>query len=284
MRSYSAASTPTFRPMSHYIHGSDPDEQERLAKLNTLINQQCLHLLGLTAGERVLDVGCGLGQLTLSMAREVGPGGACLGIERDKNQLRGALKNLEVSPASWVEFRQGNAENIELRHEEWGTFDCAHARFVLEHVHQPESVVLGMGRAIRSGGRVVLADDDHPGLVLYPEPAGFYSLWQAYIRSYDRLGNDPLIGRRLVSLLYYAGMRKIRSNVIFFGDNAGSGHFRAYADNLMGILNGVKDLLIKERLIPASQFDLAMTNLQSWSLQPDAALWYTIYWACGLKP
>jgi ubiquinone/menaquinone biosynthesis C-methylase UbiE len=269
--------------MSNYIHGSLPTEQERLTRLNDLINRPCLALLDPQAGECVLDVGSGLGQLSLMIAEKVGPNGKCLGIERDQNQLKTALQNLENANTPWVEFRQGNAENLELQHGEWGTFDVAHTRFVLEHVHQPESVLLGMTKAVRPGGKVVLADDDHMGLCLYPEPLGFPQLWQAYIRSYDRLGNDPFIGRRMVSLLYQAGLRHIRNNVVFFGDNAGSPTFQTYADNLIGILNGVKELLIKEGLTSEPVFQDTLDRLHSWVRLPDAALWYTIYWAAGEK-
>ena len=269
--------------MSNYIHGSQPEEQARLVKLNELINQRCLVLLGLKEGERVLDVGSGLGQFAVLMAEQVGPGGKCLGIERDKNQLKESQQNLEWVNKLQVEFRQGNAENMELHHEEWGSFDLAHARFVLEHVHQPESVVQGMAKAIRSGGKVVVLDDDHAGLCLFPEPAGFTSLWQAYIRSYDRLGNDPYIGRRMVSLLYHAGLREIRNGVVFFGDSGESPTFAAYANNLIGILNGAKDFLVKESLISEPQFSETMDHLQTWAKRQDAALWYTIYWAAGTK-
>ena len=47
-------------------------------------------------------------------------------------------------------------------------------------------------------------------------------LWQAYIRSYDRLGNDPYVGRRLVSLLHEAGAVPTRNNWVFFGGCAGN--------------------------------------------------------------
>jgi len=270
--------------MSNYIHGSLPTEQERLTKLNDLINGPCLDLLALKSGERVLDVGSGLGQFTFAMAGRVGAQGKCLGIERDKAQLKVALQNGEKANRPWVEFRQGNAENIELQHGEWGTFDVAHARFVLEHVHQPESVLLGMAKAIRPGGKIVLADDDHAGLCLFPEPLGFSNLWQAYIRSYDRLGNDPFIGRKMVSLLYQVGLRRIRNNVVFFGDSAGTSTFSGYAENLIGILSGVKELLLKERLTSEQVFQDTMDRLTSWAQRPDAALWYTIYWTAGEKP
>ena len=131
---------------------------------------------------------------------------------------------------------------------------------------------------------MVVLDDDHVGMCLYPEPAGFTGLWQAYMRSYDRLGNDPCIGRRLVSLLYRAGLREIRNGVVYFGDSGESPTFSAYANNLIGILNGAKDFLIKESLIAESQFNETMDHLQTWAARPDAALWYTIYWAAGEKP
>src|SRR5882762_8166559 len=270
--------------MSNYIHGSLPTEQERLTKLNDLINRPCLTLLDLKGCERVLDVGSGLGQFSVLIGENVGPNGKCLGIERDKNQLKTALQNLANANKPWVEFRQGNAENLELQHGEWGTFDVAHARFVLEHVHQPASVLLGMSRAIRPGGKVVLADDDHAGLCLFPEPLGFSNLWQAYIRSYDRLGNDPFIGRKMVSLLYQSGLRPIRNTVVFFGDSAGTSTFAGYAENLIGILSGVKELLLKERLTSEQVFQDTMDRLTSWAQRPEAALWYTIYWAAGEKP
>lgn len=270
--------------MSNYIHGSHPQEQERLKRLNELINLRCLELLQLRHGEKVLDVGCGLGQFTLLMAAHTGPGGKCIGIERDKNQWKGAMQNLEESNGLPVEFRQGNAENIELPHGEWGSFDLAHARFVLEHVHQPESVVEGMAKAVRPGGRVVLLDDDHAGLCLFPEPAGFAALWQSYIRSYDRLGNDPFVGRRMVSMLYHCGLRSIRNGVVFFGDSGESPDFPGFAANLIGILEGAGEVLIKESLFTEPGYEEAMNQLRTWAHRPDAAMWYTIYWASGVKP
>ena len=43
-----------------YLHGSAPDEQRRLAKMNDLLNAPLLRELRLQGNERVLDVGCGI--------------------------------------------------------------------------------------------------------------------------------------------------------------------------------------------------------------------------------
>src|SRR6476659_260685 len=76
---------------SHYLHGTAPDEQARLARLNDLLNERALAELALWPGQRVLDVGSGLGQLTRGMARQVGPG-RVLGIERSPEQLAAARR------------------------------------------------------------------------------------------------------------------------------------------------------------------------------------------------
>ena len=267
--------------MSNYIHGSAPEEQARLAKLNELINDRCLHLLDIHVGNHILDVGSGLGQFTSAMAALIGEHGKCLGIERDKNQLQIAVEQVKLKN---IEYRQGNAENLMLQSNEWSSFDLAHARFVLEHVKQPENVVAGMAKAVKQGGKVVLADDDHELLRLHPEPVGFSIIWHAYIRSYDRLGNDPYIGRKLITLLQQAGLRRIKNNSVFFGDCSATETFAAYVSNLIGILEGARELMLKQTLIDLETFEEAIRQIRIWSLLPDAALWYTINWAEGTKP
>ena len=206
-----------------YIHGSKPKEQRRLSTLNGLLNQACLRELRLAGGEAVLDVGSGLGQFTRDMARAAGSGGRVLGIERSEEQLAEARRQAEESgETNSVEWRQGNALDLPLAEREWGSFDLAHTRFVLEHVPKPEQVVRQMVRAVRRGGRVVLADDDHQILRLWPEPSGFLELWQAYIQAYEHLGCDAFVGRRLVALLRESGANPVRNHWIFFGSCAGS--------------------------------------------------------------
>jgi SAM-dependent methyltransferase len=162
----------TAGPDRDYVHGTDPEEQRRLADLNHLINRASLTAIAPPAGERLVDFGCGLGQFARDFARAAGV--AAVGIERSSEQLaRAAALDRADGDAALVEFRPGDALAPPLRDEEWGTFDVAHARFLLEHVPDPAAVVRGMVAAVRPGGRVVLSDDDHALLRLHPEPAGF---------------------------------------------------------------------------------------------------------------
>ncbi len=271
--------------VSRYLHGTGPREQARLARLNDLINRASLMELGLSGGERVLEVGGGLGQFARDMARRTGPAGRVLAVERSPGQIRGARRAARAAAEdSLVEWRRGDALHLPLRRGEWGSFDVAHARFLLEHVPDPLAVVRAMTRSVRPGGRIILEDDDHDVLRLWPEPPGFAPLWRAYIRSFDRLGNDPAVGRRLVSLLHQAGAAPERNTWIFFGSCSGSPDFAAYVENAAGLLLGARRAIAGGGLLPEREFDLALASFDAWKHRRDAAFWFAISWAEGRRP
>ncbi|MEM7172224.1 MAG: methyltransferase domain-containing protein [Pseudomonadota bacterium] len=270
---------------SEYIHGSSPEEQSRLSLLNDLLNEACLKELKLQPGEKVLDLGCGLGQFTRLMARTVGSKGKVIGIERDQDQIRQAQELADqAQESSLAAFRQGDALDLPLAESEWGTFDAAHARFLLEHVSHPSDVIEQMARSLRPGGRVIVIDDDHGDFRPWPEPPGFHPLWQAYVRSYERLGNDPYVGRRLVSLLQEAGLTSLRNGCVFFGGCAGNESFQATADNLIAALEGAEDTIFSAGLLDEESFRKGIEGLQQWKENPSAALWYAACCAEGFLP
>ena len=272
-------------PESYYIHGTDADEQRRLSLLNEWMNQASLAELALAGGERILDLGCGLGQFTRAMARAVGQEGRVLGVERSGEQLAEArVQARRAGEQGLVEFREGDAFTLPLRETEWDSFDVAHARFLLEHVRDPAAVVRTMLRAVRPGGRIVLADDDHGVMRLWPEPPGFGPIWDAYMRTYDRLGNDPYVGRRLVSLLHEAGAAPRRNTWVFFGNCAGHPAFDVTVENLIGVLWGARQAVVSHGLLDPGLFDDAIDAIKRWGGRPDAAVWYAIAWAEGVRP
>lgn len=269
-------------PSSRYIHGTAPEEQARLSLLNDLLNAGCLRELSLRGGERVLDIGSGLGQFARAMARQAGT--RVVGVERSAEQMAEAQRlAIAAKEALLVEFRQGDAARLPLSEEEWGSFDLAHTRFVLEHLREPLPVVKQMVRAVRPGGRIVLADDDHQLLRLWPEPPLFTALWRAYLQSYEHLGNDPNIGRRLVALLVEAGAEATRNTFVFFGSCKGEPHFPDYAENLIGVVNGARETVVDAGLLDEASFDAAIAALREWSRDRTATLWYAVSWAEGRR-
>lgn len=268
-----------------YIHGSSPEEQHRLSLLNDLLNAACLRELPLKPGQKVLDLGSGLGQFTRLMARTVGRSGQVVGVERDPDQIRQARALADdAGELALVEFRQGDACDLPLGAAEWGSFDLVHARFLLEHISQPEQVIAQMIKALRPGGRIFVSDDDHDQFRPWPEPRGFPDLWRAYVRSFQARGNDPFIGRRLAALLRDGGLTSISNTSVFFGGCAGNDRFLAVADNLIAALFGARDSMLSHGFLDEAAYQTGMDGLQEWKADPSAVLWYSICCAEGVAP
>lgn len=265
---------------NHYIHGSSEIEQERLAKLNDLLNKRYLTEIEPVVCSRVLDIGAGLGHLTRLFKSKSAADSTVIGIELDANQLAQA-RELSVNYEG-IEFRQGDAQKLELLEEEWGSFDYVHSRFVLEHVQNPSVVVRSMALAANSGGKVVIADDDHSSLKITPGIEGFDRLWKAYIQSYINFGNDPFIGSKLVSLLVEADLKPIKNGFSFFGACKGMEEFDGHVNNLIGIIEGAIEPIL-ETGISLDEFKDTMIRIKRWSDLPDAAIWYPIFYAIGQK-
>jgi len=292
-----------------YIHGTSAEEQARLSRLNDWLNARCLREVGLRAGERVLDVGCGLGQFSRLMAREMrrmdriapmdirgvpqgsalggaarpAPGARVVAVERDPETLDAARKlAADVGETALVDFRQGDVLHLPIEAHERG-FDVVHCRFVLEHMPQAAAAVAAMVAAAAPGGRILLIDEDHDVFRLNPELPEFEPVWRAYIAAYARNGCDPSVGRRLTTLLHGAGAKPARATSIFFGACAGSADFELHADNLIALMTGARASIVAPGGVDARGFDAGLAALATWRKLPDAAVWYSVVFAEGVK-
>ena len=282
-------------PTTRYVHGTSPREQERLQIMNDVLNRGALAAIDLRGGERILDLGSGTGQLSRALARAAGgraAGGRAAGgraslvaVERSEEQLREAVRLArEAGEQDLVDFRLGDALAPPLRDDEWGRFDLAHTRFLLEHLPQPLEAVRIMRRAVRPGGRIVLQDEDHTIMRLWPDPPGVDAMWQAYVRSYEQKGNDPRIGIKLAALLHQAGARPARSSWVNFGACAGETRFPALVENLARVLEGAREAVVATGLMDLRQCDAALAALRAWGERPDAALVYALACVEGVRP
>lgn len=270
-----------------YVHGTHRSEQDRLALMNRILNARTLAEVRVQPGDRILDVGSGLGQMSIAMAHAGGAASRVLGIERSEEQIAQAVeaRNAAGVTAAQVEFRKGDALALNLRDDERGQFDVAFTRFLLEHVPDPLAVVRRMVSAVRPGGRIVLADDDHEVLRLHPEPPSLRAVWHAYMKLYERLGNDPFVGRRLVELLHRAGASPRRNIWVWFGACSGDPVFAAIVANLAEILRGAERRMADEGLIDAGAVRRCCQNeLSAFAERQDAAVWFAMSLAEGVRP
>ncbi|WP_217140789.1 class I SAM-dependent methyltransferase [Streptomyces sp. AC627_RSS907] len=191
--------------MSKYILGRSPRETHRLDLQSRLYAAHSAHLLrlaGLRPGMRVVDVGCGTGELTRIAARIVGPSGQVIGVDRDPDMLAVAEGAMARAGLSHMTFRQDVLPELSLDRP----VDALVGRLIVMHLDSPADAVRRMARHVRPGGVVTFQDlnlsrsRSVPGLPL----VGDIGRWiQAAFR---QGGTDPDPGERLPAVFRAAGL------------------------------------------------------------------------------
>jgi SAM-dependent methyltransferase len=157
---------------------------------------------GLTSGLRCLDVGCGAGDVSLTLARIVGTSGNVTGIDQDEIKVQIAREDAERERLSNVQFRTSNVEQLDDDAE----YDLVYAPFLLTHLRDPAAVLRRMVRAARPGGIIVVEDIDHAGVFSHPHSPPLETFVGLYNRVVRSRGADPEIGPRLPGLFHEVGL------------------------------------------------------------------------------
>jgi SAM-dependent methyltransferase len=125
--------------------------------------EEYLGLLGLSAGERVLDVGCGSGAVTRAIAERVGPSGTVVGADASAALLETAREYAEAAGlGARIDWRVADCRKLPF---DDGAFDAVIAATVLAHVPSAGDALAEMVRVTRPGGRVAVFDLDGDGFL-----------------------------------------------------------------------------------------------------------------------
>lgn len=190
--------------MTGYVIRGGDDGYQRLLALGELHREGTLALLracGVGAGMRCLDVGCGAGSVAFDLAELVGDTGHVVGVDLDEVKLGHAREAAAERGLANVEFRHGDVTSL----DDEGGFDLVYARFLLQHVPDPEAVLRRMWAAVGPGGVVLVEDTDFAGHRCHPPSPAFDFYVDTYTAAVARRGGDAMIGRRLPELLWQVG-------------------------------------------------------------------------------
>jgi ubiquinone/menaquinone biosynthesis C-methylase UbiE len=110
--------------------------------------------IALQHGERVLDVACGTGLVTLKAARAVGATGRVVGVDISGQMVEAAAETGVETGVSNVNFARMDAEALQF---DDGSFDAVLCSLGLMYVPDPEQSICEMQRVLRPGGRIALS-------------------------------------------------------------------------------------------------------------------------------
>ncbi len=156
----------------------------------------------------VLDVGCGTGAITRGIADVVGPGGAVVGVDRD----RGLIERARVHCASRPNLRFEEGDAMRLEYE--ARFDVVTAARTLQWIADPEAALRRMTRAARPGGLLVVLDYNHALNAWEPEPpAEFAAFYSSFLSWREMNGWDNEVANHCPALFDEVGLQEIRTYV-----------------------------------------------------------------------
>jgi ubiquinone/menaquinone biosynthesis C-methylase UbiE len=146
-----------------YVLGRSTRELDRLDLQGIIYRdttRRALMRCGIDEGMRVLDIGCGSGDVTRLAGELVDPSGSVLGIDTDEDSILSARARSAQLGVTNVTFDVGEAASF----AEPESFDALVARFFLMHQPSPADTLAAAARAVRPGGTILMLESHMAGL------------------------------------------------------------------------------------------------------------------------
>jgi 2-polyprenyl-3-methyl-5-hydroxy-6-metoxy-1,4-benzoquinol methylase len=189
-----------------YAPGYTEAELHRLTDQAQLVASATRTLLleaGIGPGMRVLDVGCGPGDVSLLAAERVGPTGEVVGLDTSDRILELARARAEASGTTQVRFVQTDLREYSVD----SLFDAVVGRFVLMYLADPAGVVRHVAQYVRPGGIVAFQDSQFEHTPMASARVPLWEQWCAWIVALSRRsGIETNMGVRLRQTFLDAGL------------------------------------------------------------------------------
>jgi SAM-dependent methyltransferase len=185
---------------SDYEFGSGDDELARLEVQGSGLapaTRMIFAAAGIRARMRVLDLGCGAGDVALVAADLVGPDGHVVGVDRSPDALGRPRLRAEQRGLAQVEFVEGDIHDPAPGEP----FDAIVGRLILMYVPDPAAVLRRQATVLRAGGLVVPIEFDIPAARALPATPLASQALAWVVEAFAKGGIQPALGRRLWAIL-----------------------------------------------------------------------------------
>ncbi len=188
-----------------YVLGHSEAELSRLehqAQIFSAETREILRRAGISPGMTVLDVGCGVGDVSMIAAELVGPTGRVLGIDNANAALPPARARAARAGCSWLTFEQADVNGYSTEE----TFDAVIGRFILMHVPDPAGALRTLMRFAKPRGIIAFIEMDISQATALPELPLLTRCVDWIVSTYRAVGAEPNMGSMLYRTYRAAGL------------------------------------------------------------------------------
>jgi SAM-dependent methyltransferase len=221
--------------------------------------------LHLPPGARCLDVGCGIGEVTMLLARLLArrlPGAHVVGADINPAFLAIARDEAKRNGLD-IELRQASADSLEGE----ASFDLVYARCLLSHLPGPEGILRRLIALVRPGGMLAVEDVDFSGAFCHPHSEAFARYVKLFCEVVSRRGGDATLGRQLPTMLARCGLSDTRADAAQPAFLGGEGKALARIT-----LDHTRSALVDESLATNAEIDALVDELAAFERAPDTLL------------
>ncbi len=187
-----------------YVLGHSAGELARLEKQAAIFAEATENVLvraGISTGMRVLDIGCGIGDVSLIAARLVGPTGSVLGIDRAGEALDTARRRAEAAGLGQLRFEAADLHSFEIPEP----FDAMIGRFILMYLADASASIRRLAAGLKPHGIVSFIEMDVNSAGAVPPIPLLTQCVEWITATYRRVGIEPNMGSRLYATFRAAG-------------------------------------------------------------------------------
>jgi protein-L-isoaspartate O-methyltransferase len=189
-----------------YALGSTDAEHERLIAQAARLapcTQRLFREAGIGRGQRVLDVGSGVGDVAMLAAQLVGPSGEVVGVERDSRSIARARARVAEAGLRNVSFIECDVSEIASDKP----FDATVGRFILQFISDPVAVLRSLSQLVRPGGILAFHEVSYAPFILLSTHLPLWSAGVSIIhQTLQHAGANTEIGLALNRIFQEAGM------------------------------------------------------------------------------
>ena len=190
---------------SLYALGNTDAEHERLIRQAARLapyTERFFRGAGIGPGQRVLDIGSGVGDVAMLLASLVGPSGEVVGVERDERSIARARARVANAGLRNVSFIQCDVNQLASDQP----FDAAAGRFILMFLPEPVAVLRSLSSLVRSGGVIAFQEPFWTIRHLWADLPLWFKAASLIVTAFRSSGANPEIGLAMHRIFQDAGL------------------------------------------------------------------------------